>query len=75
VKDFFNMRVDSWQHALHLPLNPSATTLPTHGALTLARRAIHVFLRVRVASINRNKRVSLTKDYRDESLQLKMPNE
>jgi len=67
------MRVDSWQHALHLPLNPSVTIVPTDGALTLAKRAIHVFSRV--ASVNKNKSLSLTKDYRNESLQLKMPNE
>jgi hypothetical protein len=73
VKDFFNMRVDSWQHALHLPLNPYVTTVPTHGALTLARSAIHIFSRV--ASIKKNKSFSLTKDYRNKSLRLKMSDE
>jgi len=73
VKDFFNMRVDSWQHALHLPLNPYVKTVPTHGALTLARSAIRTFSRV--ASIKKNKSFSLPKGYRNESLQLKMSNE
>jgi hypothetical protein len=68
VKDF-NMRVDSWQRALHVPLNPSATVTPTHGALTLTRRAIHM------SSISNNKNLPLPKDWRKESLQLKMPNE